>query len=32
VHVARPSTAREILDSLGISPSEVRAALKAIDA
>lgn len=32
VHVARPSSAREILDSLGISPSEIRAALKAIGA
>jgi hypothetical protein len=32
VHVARPSSAREILDFLGISASEVRAALKAIDA
>lgn len=32
VHVARPSSAREILNSLGISAAEVRAALKAIDA
>jgi len=31
VHVARPSSAREILHSLGISSSEVRAALEAID-